>query len=520
MKNESDIYYAYNYNKILKYDALKNKKVFYQVNKLQAGIISRVEKLLVDKFGNVILKGNGIAAMYNFEKKTSINLFPNINLKESIIGLRENKLYVAGRFGVASVEILGKDKVSKVAQFFNVRNNCYSEVSSMQIDHDRVLLNTNIGPISVNLDQDLINNESALLLQKVQYNIILSYAQNRRWANPIDTIYLPNDERTINLDLVNPIGNGAAKFFIRHDLKKGWKSIFSEQLLTSKFTSGQYHHITLLASDDTWRSDPIELYIYIQPTWWERILRNKITWVVTALLIIGFITLIIFITRQVVNRKNKQLNLRQELELKSVYSQINPHFIFNSLNTALFFIKKERVDEAYRHVSKFSHLLRAYISSSRNKYISIADEIQNLNNYIQLQQERFENKFDYELKADPELAIHTINIPSLLLQPIVENAIEHGLFLLSGKGNLSIHFEYISNNHIRCIINDNGIGRVKSKLLSKDSLVKKESYGDALIRDLINIFNKYEKIKISIEYIDKQEPESGTIVILTFKYPQ
>ena len=162
----------------------------------------------------------------------------------------------------------------------------------------------------------------------------------------------------------------------------------------------------------------------------------------------------------------------------------------------------------------------AYISSSRNKYISIADEIQNLNNYIQLQQERFENKFDYELKADPELAIHTINIPSLLLQPIVENAIEHGLFLLSGKGNLSIHFEYISNNHIRCIINDNGIGRVKSKLLSKDSLVKKESYGDALIRDLINIFNKYEKIKISIEYIDKQEPESGTIVILTFKYPQ
>ena len=137
---------------------------------------------------------------------------------------------------------------------------------------------------------------------------------------------------------------------------------------------------------------------------------------------------IIFITRMVVARGNEKKRALTELELKAIYSQINPHFIFNTLNAAQFFINKKRFDDAYTHVSKFSQLLRAYLKSSQDRYITLEDEIQMLKNYIELQQIRFEEKFDYKLDVENKIPVNSIKIPSLLLQPLVENAINHGLF--------------------------------------------------------------------------------------------
>jgi LytS/YehU family sensor histidine kinase len=106
------------------------------------------------------------------------------------------------------------------------------------------------------------------------------------------------------------------------------------------------------------------------------------------------------------------------------------------------------------------------------------------------------------------------------LQPIVENAIDHGLFHKAGKGFLKIEFEKgHSPNEIHCIIDDDGIGRENAKLLARQSLIKTESYGERLIEDLVSIFNKYEKINISIRYIDKAPPLTGTTVIIKIKYP-
>src|SRR5690606_2025385 len=152
-----------------------------------------------------------------------------------------------------------------------------------------------------------------------------------------------------------------------------------------------------------------------------------------------------------------------------------------------------------------------------NKYVSIADEIATLNNYVALQQVRFENKFDYQLHVDEQIATETIKIPSLLLQPLVENAINHGIFhKAEGKGLLSVSFE-INNeqNELICTIEDNGVGRAASKQINRNSMLKRESFGSDLVKDLINIFNKYEQMQISIAYIDKTAPETGTKIILT-----
>ena len=223
-------------------------------------------------------------------------------------------------------------------------------------------------------------------------------------------------------------------------------------------------------------------------------------------------------THASINRKNEKERRLLELELKSMYAQINPHFIFNSLNSALYLIKKEHTDKAYNHISKFSHLLRFYLKSSRNRYITLAEEITNLRNYIELQQTRFAHTFSYEITVDPSISAGTIKIPSLLLQPIVENAINHGL-LPRESGRLSISIkEGTLVGSIQCIIEDNGIGRGQSKANRGEA--EKESYGSDLIKELITTFNRYERTNITIEYIDKQLPETGTVVIVNINNPR
>jgi LytS/YehU family sensor histidine kinase len=245
-----------------------------------------------------------------------------------------------------------------------------------------------------------------------------------------------------------------------------------------------------------------------------------------VVLIAAFLVwLIVATTKRVVNRNNKaktmQLelrNLKMAVELKSIYSQINPHFIFNTLSTGLYYIKKKKMDEAYNHISSFSNLLRAYIKSSRNKYITLAEEIENLGNYISLQQSRFENKFDSEIIVANNVNPIKSTIPSLLLQPLVENAINHGLFHKEDKGKLKIEFKQGNDeSELICIIDDDGVGRDRAKLFKEEATIQTPSYGTDLVKELINIFNTNEPIRIDIEYIDKQEPETGTTVILTIK---
>ena len=145
-----------------------------------------------------------------------------------------------------------------------------------------------------------------------------------------------------------------------------------------------------------------------------------------------------------------------------------------------------------------------------------------MQNYIELQQSRFQERFDYDIIKDKTLPIG-IQIPSLLLQPFVENAINHGLLPQKKHGQLQIEFRPgATENEIICIIEDNGIGRKKSKYI-QDSIVtdiKEESYGTELIDNLVTIFNKFENTRIHINYTDKEEPGTGTKVELRIKYHQ
>jgi LytS/YehU family sensor histidine kinase len=267
----------------------------------------------------------------------------------------------------------------------------------------------------------------------------------------------------------------------------------------------------------------MDLQLYVQPYWWQTSGGRRLIWLAAIIIVLMLFTAAVLVTRRLVLKAEKKRNLQMELELKSIYAQINPHFIFNTLNSALLLVSKNRMEDAYTHISKFSKLLRSYIKSSRNKLITIADEVTNLKNYIELQQTRFKNKFDFEIIVDDAITPDRVKIPSLLLQPFVENAINHGILNSQVAGLLKISFSTYGQGKFKEVIyitiDDNGVGRKNSKFINEDNRNKDESYGDLMIRDLVNAFNKYEQMNIEIAYTDKEGPLTGTIVTIQIKQP-
>jgi len=148
--------------------------------------------------------------------------------------------------------------------------------------------------------------------------------------------------------------------------------------------------------------------------------------------------------------------------------------------------------------------------------VLLSEEIDMLKRYVDLQQTRFEEKFDFELSIDNKIPVNNIQIPSLLLQPLVENAINHGLFHKKEKGLLKLGFEQgRTSDSIVVLIDDNGVGRAESTRIRQASMTDRESYGGRLTQKLMDIFRRYEAMDIEIQYIDKELPETGTIVRLT-----
>ena len=508
-------YWAYNNNRILVYR--QGKKTIYSQSELSQFGVERAEKICIDNtYGNFFFKGNEKLTLYDPDKKKYIELYAFLNLKESTISLLGDILIVYGTSGIMFSRIIGRQKLSDPIFYQNIKNYRYKFIYDAQISFGKIILSTDKGVYYLNIPT-VYNSSNAASHTFTPYRFTGYYLNKLFNINNNDTIALNQEELRLQFDLINPCGNGSVKYLVNNQDSTLALNANEYNIPAQYQTPGSYYQITLSAYDKVWRSNNIHLTIYIEPLWWQTAKMKLLIWISVSIIIILLFTLAILITRRMVLNASKKRNMRMEMELKAIYSQINPHFIFNSLNSALLLVSKNRMDEAYTHISKFSKLLRSYIKSSRNKFISVEEEIINLQNYIELQQIRFKDRFSYDINTD-NLSNRAIKIPSLLLQPFVENAIEHGLLNKKEKGHLTIEFLMPDLATLICTVSDDGIGREESRKISGHNLTKEESYGNLLVRDLVNIFNKYENVKVDIQYNDNKSTEAGTQVIVTIKY--
>jgi ligand-binding sensor domain-containing protein/putative methionine-R-sulfoxide reductase with GAF domain len=181
-----------------------------------------------------------------------------------------------------------------------------------------------------------------------------------------------------------------------------------------------------------------------------------------------------------------------ESQLMALRAQMNPHFVFNCLNSIQECIVTQKYGEASKYLNKFSKLFRTVLNNSGRNLVSINEEKEVLELYLELEQMRFEKSFSYEMIVDEELETDEILIPSMLLQPYVENALWHGLMHKEGERKLTIEFKRLNEDIFRCTIDDNGIGRKKSfDLKAQQSKAKRhESKGLKISKDRIDVLQK------------------------------
>ena len=217
-------------------------------------------------------------------------------------------------------------------------------------------------------------------------------------------------------------------------------------------------------------------------------------------------------------RSNKQQKLANNLlALKSLRSQMNPHFIFNALNSVNNFIAKSDERSANRYLSDFSTLMRAVLENSDEDFIPLSKELELLELYTKLEHSRFSDKFDYRITVDEDIDIDAFQIPPMLLQPYIENAIWHGLRYREDKGFLQIGIKQKDKLALEISITDNGIGRKNSAALKTQNQKKQKSKGMGNIKKRIEILNDMYKDKVDVFISDLETNGTGTKVLFTIK---
>jgi LytS/YehU family sensor histidine kinase len=245
----------------------------------------------------------------------------------------------------------------------------------------------------------------------------------------------------------------------------------------------------------------------IEPVFWEKWWFSPFVFLVISV-VLGVIFYFLSLIR--LRQQLRLQSVRHELEIKALRAQMNPHFIFNCMNTIDAYILRKKFLEASDYLQKFSKLIRKILENSESQTISIAQEIQTLKLYIELEQERFAHSFVSYFDVEPELIANDYQIPSLVLQPFVENAILHGIrHLTERKGLISIILKKIKNESgediLFCQIQDNGVGRKASSVINEQRQASHKSMGVNVTLERINTYQAIYGSKMETVVSDLEE---------------
>lgn len=385
----------------------------------------------------------------------------------------------------------------------------------------------------VEVAPDSISNNDAITLQKQNYKIGNALAAQKKVDEAIPYFKRSISEAISKEDLIvekdarrrlSEVYRDKGDFAKAAEAYEAYKEVvdlsysrkeqeISQAARFGKEIAEQQNRIISLEKDRELNENRYELYYKEQALAEERDTRQKI--------IIGSLALVaalLLLTAFAMYRSSKQQKYANNLlALKSLRSQMNPHFIFNALNSVNSFIATNDERTANRYLSDFSILMRAVLENSEEDFIPLSNEIDLIKRYTMLEHFRFKDRFDYEVTVDDNLDVNAFLIPPMLLQPYVENAVWHGMRYKEEKGTLHINFEQRDNDTAAITVTDDGVGRAKSKSLKTDHQKKQKSQGMSNIKKRINILNEMYGDRIDVVVSDVFENGEGTKVTLVVK---
>ncbi|WP_040281300.1 histidine kinase [Psychroserpens damuponensis] len=370
----------------------------------------------------------------------------------------------------------------------------------------------------------IVENESPLTLQKQNYKIGNAYFLQKDYANAIPYLEKSREEAEAKGDLVvkkDAIRKISDVYVDAGDFENAKLAFEAYKLVVDELYIKREQE---LSQADRFRRNIVEQQNRITSLESDRALnssleseRSKNQELIIYSLIAGMVLLTVtaFFMYKYIKQQRFANNL---LALKSLRSQMNPHFIFNALNSVNSFIASNDERTANKYLSDFSHLMRAVLENSEEDFIPLQKEIELLELYTKLEHFRFQDKFDYDITVNDNVVVSEYQIPPMLLQPYIENAVWHGLRYKTEKGHLQITVAKKSANEITITVADDGIGRTRSKDLKTANQQKQKSKGMGNIKKRVAILNDMYKDKVDV-FIDdnSMEDDCGTKVVVTLK---
>lgn len=263
-----------------------------------------------------------------------------------------------------------------------------------------------------------------------------------------------------------------------------------------------------------WSPQQARMMIVITPPFWQ----TWWFWIAIIIVISALVSIFLWWRINVVKRREREKfqHEKQILELESMAlrAQMNPHFIFNCLNSIKALVQQNKEEKSVLYLTTFSKLIRTLFNNADKKEISLHDEIETCELYLQLEAMRFDDRFSYNVQVQADLDLKSVFLPALIIQPFVENAIWHGVLPKAEGGHVSITVQE-KNNAIEIVIEDDGIGRVQSQANKPPGGTKHESRGVQLTQSRLKLHNLLKERNAILTIIDKNDPGvSGTQVII------
>ena len=537
IKNNECIYATDITNNILLYNIQKNKilDTIYKPSDFKLNI-----RHLFLKNDTLFVSTNKGLLLINDKYHNNL-FFENLEIQKvifknnSLFILSENKIYDFYSkkivFDAEKFNIVTLTDIEKFQDYYFVS----SEEGMMLLDQNFQLLDyfgRRDGMISNVINDILILNNKLLVatdkgfsytsihyLLNHQFNIntpVISFVSTNTdtfyWHSSKSLIF-DNSVQDIYFHLISPNYNPLTKVIFQYSLNNSdWINFENSPLHFSSLAGGNYELKIRSTIDKIHFTPPVvvhfrkELKLYERSWFWE--------FLIAVVLLLLF--LVVFIIRKIDQKKStEKLRVIQQMNLlkhQAMNAILSPHFIFNSLTGIQNYILKNDIDKASDYLSKFSRLIRMIIEKASQPTILLKDEIKRLQFYLELEKERFHDKFEFEIILDDKLDIDNIEIPNMIIQPYLENAILHGILPKNDSGHLTLSFKWKDNQFVEIIIEDDGIGIIKGVQRRPKH---HKSLATQTIAEILQINTQLYQKQQSVEIIDKSnisKDQSGTIV--------
>ncbi len=512
--------------KLLCYNLVSRKLNNSIGSEINAYLKNGINEIIVDKKGTIWVAtwSNGL---FRFGlKNNKLYLSKKYTTRDGLINNRINSLVITPNGSVFASSASGLSlflpNINRFSNFTKENGLLDNNIIGMRYIDDKLVLFHELGYSKLNTKNCYkYRKPTKPIIKSITSGDSLTHINGNKIKNKLYFQYEKNDI-SIEFTTINFSNPNRIKYQYKLEGIHDWKKPAVKVKVANypNLNPGNYTFLVKSKNESQIWSSPVRLSFSIVPpfwrTWWFIIFSSSL---LLAILYIfhSWNTKRLKLKEHLKSEYEKQLAC---LELKALRSQMNPHFMFNSLNSIKNYILKHEPILAAEYLSNFSHLIRLILQYSRERQISLKEEIDMIKLYVDLEKLRFKDKFITDYRIDKSIDLTKVNIPPMILQPHIENAIWHGLLHKEKDRKLTIRF-FLQNNFVICEIEDNGIGRIKAKEIKSKSFLKYKSMGLGITKERISLLNSTSILGIKTEIIDKYNDKNqplGTLIKISMPY--